>query len=478
MAGIVQQQAVSVTTPLGKDVLLLDTFSGREAISALFHFTLDMNADNDRDIAFDRLVGQPITVELALPNGGTRSFSGIASRFAQGARAARTTAYRAELVPRLWLLTILSTVLAGFGDVESRLTNTYQARDYCVQYRETDFAFVSRLMEEEGIFYFFTHTQGGHTLVLADTPAAHPDVPSPRVIVFDATGTGKEAAQSVFSWAKTQELRSGKVTLRDHIFELPDDHLEGQATIRESVRAGQVIHNLRVGGNGALELYDYPGGYAERFDGIDPGGGEQPGELQKVFAAARQTAAMRIDEEALASLAIEAQSNSRQLTAGHKFALAEHFNADGGYVITSIEHSLRVRDPKAADRALQYENRFTCIPESLPFRPARVTPEPVIAGTQTAVVVGPAGAETFVDKFGRVKVQFFWDRQGHSSSDSSCWIRVAQPRSGGGQGVFWRPEIGDEVVVAFEEGDPDRPLILGSVFNPRRLPPPWPPASQ
>jgi len=487
MAGIAQgQQVQSVTTPLGPDVFLLAGLTGREAISQLFSYQLDLVADNDRDVPLDRLVGQPISVDLALPNGGTRSFDGIVSRITQGARSLRSTAYGAEVVPWLWLLTrkqqsrifahrsvpeILSDVLAGFGEVENRLTGAYQARDYCVQYRESDFSFASRLMEEEGIFYFFRHTQGGHTMVLGDSPAAHPDVPGTRIVAFDPTGTGKDAAQSVFSWAKTQELRSGKVTLWDNNFQLPDDHLQGQATIRESVRAGQVTHNLRVGGNGALELYDYPGGYAERFDGIDSGGGEQPAELQKIFDAARQTAAVRMDTEALPSLVIEGRSNSRTLTAGHRFALSGHFNADGGYVLTSVDHTVSVRDPKAGERGLQYENSFTCIPEALPFRPPRVTPEPVIHGTQTAVVVGPAGQQSFTDKYGRVKVQFRWDRQGQRSSDSSCWIRVAQPFSGDGHGVVWRPEIGDEVVVAFEEGDPDRPVILGSVWNPRRLPP-------
>jgi len=490
VAGISHGQSVAaVTTPLGSDLLVLDTFSGREALSELFRFKLDMYADNERSVPFDQLVGQPLTLDLTLPTGGTRSFNGIVSRFSQGARVARTTTYRAELVPSLWLLTrtqqsrvfaqrsvpdILLEVLAGFGDVETRLIGQYQARNYCVQYRESDFSFVSRLMEEEGIFYFFKHTSTGHTLVLGDSPAALSDIPGARVVTFDASGTGKDAAQSIFSWEKTQDLRAGKVTLRDHNFQLPDNSLEGQATIRESVRAGQVTHNLRVGGNERLEIYDYPGGYAKRFDGVGPGGGDQPGELQRIFAAAAQTAAIRMDEEALPSVVIEGGSNARGLTSGHRFALAQHFNGDGEYVITSVDHSARVRDPKGGERGMQYENRFTCIPQGLPFRPARLTERPAI-GTQTAVVVGPAGEEIFTDKYGRVKVQFYWDREGKKDENSSCWVRVAQPVSGSGGGVSWRPEIGDEVVVAFEEGDPDRPIVIGSVYNPRHLPPPLPP---
>jgi type VI secretion system secreted protein VgrG len=487
MAGATQgERVLTVTTPLGPNVFTLADLSGREEISRLFSFRLDLLSENGNDAPLDRLVGQPATVELALPGGGSRFFNGIASRVSQGARGARFTSYRAEIVPHLWLLTrtqqsrifanrtvpeIVRQVLGDRSNVEMRLVGNYQARDYCVQYRESDFDFVSRLMEEEGIFYYFTHTQGGHTMVLADSAAGLSDVPGARVVTFDTTGSGKTPAQAVFSWEKTQEVRAGKVTLWDHNFQLPDDPLEGTANIRESVRVGQVTHMLRVAGNDGLELYDYPGGYAQRFDGIGPGGGEQPGELKKIFAAAQRTAAIRMDEEALASLVIDGASNCRGFTSGHRFALEQHPNGDGAYVITSVEHTIRVKDPDAGERGLQYENRFTCIPEALPFRPSRVTPRPLIPGTQTAVVVGPPGEHIFTDKYGRVKVQFHWDRQG----DSSCWIRVAQPLSGTDRGVFWLPEVDDEVLVAFEQGDPDRPYVLGTLFNPRRLPPPPPP---
>lgn len=485
MAGTQGERVLTVTTPLGPNVFTLAGLSGREEISRLFSFQLDLLSENGNDAPLDQLVGQPTTIELALPGGGSRFFSGIASRVSQGARGARLTSYRAEIVPRLWLLTrtqqsrifanrtvpeIVRLVLGDLSGVEMRLVGNYQARDYCVQYRESDFDFVSRLMEEEGIFYYFTHTQGGHTMVLADTPAGVSEIPGPRVVAFDTTGSGKTPAQAVFSWEKTQELRAGKVTLRDYNFQLPDNAVEGTAMIRESVRAGQVTHMLRIAGNDGLELYDYPGGYAQRFDGIDPGGGEQPGELQKIFAAAQRTAAIRMDEEALASLTIDGASNCRGFTSGHRFTLEQHPNGDGAYVITRVEHTIRVKDPDAGERGLQYENRFTCIPEALPFGPPRLTPRPVIPGTQPAVVVGPPGQEIFTDKYGRVKVQFQWDRQG----DSSCWIRVAQPLSGADRGVFWLPEVDDEVLVAFEQGDPDRPYVLGTLFNPRRLPPPPP----
>lgn len=487
MPGITEGQRVhTVTTPLGPNIFTLAGLSGREEISRLFSFQVDLLLENSIDAALDRLVGQPLTIELALPGGGSRFFNGIASRVSQGARGARSTSYRAEIVPRLWLQTrtqqsrsfadrtvpeILQSVLGHPGDVEMRLQANYQPRDYCVQYRESDFDFISRLMEEEGIFYFFKHAQGGHTLVLGDTPSGHPDVPGARAATFDTTGSGKTPALAVFTWEKTQELRAGKVTLHDYNFQLPGNALEGTAIIRESVRAGQVTHMLRVGGNGGLELYDYPGGYAQHFDGIGPGGGEQPAEPQKIFEAAQRTAAIRMDEEAVASITVEGASNCRQFTSGHRFALEQHPNADGAYVLTRVEHSVRVTDANGGERGLQYENRFTCIPEALPFRPSRVTARPVIPGTQPALVVGPPGEDIFTDKYGRVKVKFFWDREGNSSR----WIRVAQPHSSTGSGVVWIPEIDDEVIVAFEEGDPDRPYVLGAVFNPRRMPPPPPP---
>jgi len=473
---------LSLLTPIGQDTFVLAGFSGTEEISRLFNIKLELLAENNKDVALDRLIGQPAAVELALPTGGSRLFNGIVHRVSQGARSARFTSYHAEVVPQFWLLTrrqrsriferqtvpeIVRLVLGDLVEVELHLEGTQEARDYCVQYRESDFAFASRLMEEEGIYYFFRHDAQGHTLVLANTPTGHPDVPGPRTVVFDPTGSERIAGQAVFSWEKTQELRSGKIVLWDYNFQIPGNSLEGQATIRESVLAGQVTHALRVAGNEALEVYDYPGGYAQRFDGIGPAGQEQPEELQKIFPAAQRSAALRVEHEALASLTVEGASNCRQFTSGHRFTLGKHVNADGTYVLTSVTHTARLHDPQASDRGLAYENHFTCIPEALPYRPRRITPKPVIGGVQPAVVVRPTDAGIYPDKYGRVKVKFAWDREGKSS----CWIRVAQPYSTSGSGTFWLPEVDDEVLVGFEEGDPDRPYVLGSLFNPRRLPP-------
>jgi type VI secretion system secreted protein VgrG len=476
----VQPRQLLVDTPLGRDVFTLVGFSGREAISQLFRFQLDLVGPNE-PVPFEEIVGQPVTVTIQLPSGTGRHFHGIVSRFSQGRRDATTTLYDAEVVPWLWLLTrrtasrsfqhlsvpdIVRELLAGTPVQSSfELQAEYPARDYCVQYRETDFDFVSRLMEEEGIQYFFRHDEDKHTLVLSDrSPAA----PSVGTFAFDRSAA---APDRVFEWEKTQELRSGKVTLRDHEFELPEAPIEATATIPDTVRAGQVTHRLSLEGTERLELYDYPGEWAERFDGVGAGGEDRRDDLLGIFGAARQTAEIRMEEEAEQALAIVGASTCRALESGRTFTLQGHFDADGQYLLTSVQHAASQAAQNTGTRGFEYTNSFTCIPASVFYRPPRVTPRPVLPGTQTALVVGPAGETIFTDKYGRVKVQFFWDREGKHDEQSSCWIRVAQPVGGAGQGFFWIPEVGDEVVVAFEEGDPDRPLIVGRVYNASDRPP-------
>src|SRR5262249_19379933 len=222
-----------------------------------------------------------------------------------------------------------------------------------------------------------------------------------------------------------------------------------------------------------LEIYASPGGFAQRFDGIDRGGAPHPAELQKIFEDNKRTVAIRMQQEALHSLKIQGTSNCRHFVSGHKFTLTRHFNADGPYVLTNLEHtdSLSANYRSGEGVELVYKNRFTCIPLVLPFRPPLVTKKPVVEGAQTAVVVGPPGEEIFCDKYGRVKVQFHWDRQGKNDADSSCWVRVATIWAGKSWGIVNVPRVGHEVVVAFEEGDPDRPIIIGSVYNNDHMPP-------
>lgn len=487
---------LSVLTPLGQDVLLLEALSGSEAISELFEFQLDLLAEPDTNIPFEKILGKPIAVSLASREGDTRYFTGIVSRFAQGPQVRAVSAdttfvrYHATVVPALWLLTrraqsrifqqlsvreILAKVFSGL-DVSWKLEGTYEPRDYCVQYRETDFDFASRLMEEEGIFYFFEHGNGVHTLVVADNPRAHTPVPGQSTLLYETVEGGLRPEDRVTGWVKTQEVRSGKHTLWDHCFEFPGDNLEAREPTPAEVTVGSVTHTLKVADNDKLELYDFPGGYAQRFDGVAPGGSDRPDDVQKIYADNGRTTKIRMEQEAALGIRVEGESTCRQLTAGHAFTLEQHFNADGGYVVTRVGHRGSVAseylgsDRSAADEE-PYANTFEAIPKGLAYRPQRLTPRPRVAGTQTATVTGPAGEEIFTDKYGRIKVQFHWDRQGQYDAESSCWVRVSQVHAGSSWGGIDVPRIGEEVVVAFEEGDPDQPIVVGRVYNAAQMPP-------
>jgi type VI secretion system secreted protein VgrG len=475
---------LAVSTPLGQDQLLLTGFTGHEAVSQLFSFHLDLLAENRTSVPFEKLLGQPISIRLEQANNRQRYLNGICSRFSQGARDDVFTAYRMEVVPQVWLLTrcaqsrifqhlsipdILKKVFAGF-EVAYEIKGTFQPRDYCVQYRETDFNFASRLMEEEGIYYFFTHTETGHKLVLANTPESHPDVSGESKLIFDVAHGPSHQEETIGSWEKEQELRSGKYTLWDHCFELPDEHLQADKTIQDSVAVGTVTHKLRVGGNEKLEIYTYPGEYAQRFDGVDKGGADNAADLRHIFQDNQRTAGIRMQQEAAAGLVVRGTSNCRNLQSGFGFALERHYNGNGPYVLLEVRHTARGNSYRSEGSPFVYENVFRCIPKALPFRPPRLAAKPTVPGVQTAVVVGPLGSEIFVDKYGRVKVQFHWDREGKQNADSSCWLRVAQIWAGNRWGAFFWPRVGHEVVVAFEEGDPDQPIIIGSVYNAKNMP--------
>jgi type VI secretion system secreted protein VgrG len=478
---------LTAKTPLGGDLLLVG-FSGHEAISQLFEFRLDFLAENDTKIDFDKLLGQAVTVHMILLDGRARHFSGICKSVSEGSRDPTFTSYRMEVVPTFWLLSrraqcrifqqktvpdILKEVLAGL-DVAYEVRGTYHPRDYCVQYRETDFNFACRLMEEEGIFYYFRHSASGHTMVVSDTPDGSTEVPGSPAIRIGGSEEGVQGEDRITSWEKTQELRSGRFTLRDHCFETPTQNLEATRSAIDSVAVGAVTHKLRVAGNDRLEIYDYPGEYAQRFDGVGPGGGDRSADLNHLFTDNDRTVALRMQQESVAALRIHGTSLCRAMISGHTFRLEGHFNADGPYLLTSVEHSAawdNAYRSEGADGEFLYSNSFSCIPAGLPFRPERRTPKPFVQGTQTAVVVGPAGEEIFTDKYGRVKVQFHWDRGGKHDAGSSCWVRVATLWAGSGWGMIQIPRIGQEVLVGFLEGDADQPIIVGGVYNADQMPP-------
>jgi type VI secretion system secreted protein VgrG len=482
---------LQVTTPLGDNVLLVTGFRGSEELSTLFSFEFTLIAENSTTIDFSKLVGNGIALSVATlgEDGATewRYINGICARFSQGNRNEEFTSYYAEVVPQVWLLTrrsqsrifqqksvpdILKEVLQGF-DCDFQLQGQYEHREYCVQYRETDFDFASRLMEEEGIFYFFKHTESGHKMIIADSSAAHIDVPGLTKAKYDVVEGGSPQADHIFEWRKTQALRAAKYSLWDHNFQQPTQNLEAKESIMASVQAGTVTHQLKGQASEPLEIYDFPGGYAVRFDGINPSGGEQPDRLQKILDDNKRTVKLRMEAEAVQSLTVHGSSGCRNFVAGHKFTLERHFDADGDYVLVAVTHDASMVNPyrtgsNGAD--LHYSNIFTCIPYQLPYRPPRRTPKPFVQGVQNALVTGPPGEEIFPDKYGRVKVQFYWDRQGKKDANSSCWLRVGTLWAGKGWGSINIPRIGQEVIVAFVEGNPDEPVIVGSVWNPETMP--------
>jgi type VI secretion system secreted protein VgrG len=468
MALLQQDRLVTLNTPLGKDALLVSTVEGTEGISNLFRFNVVLVSEK-RSIALADLVGQRVCIGFELADKKFRYINGFVSRFSQGDVDARVAHYYAEVVPWLWFLTrtsdcrifqkmnvpdIIQKIFKdlGFTDFKLQLQGSFEPRDFCVQYRETDFAFVSRLMEEEGIFYFFEHGEDKHTLVIANNPGAHPDCPNQAEARYGYLLDGVQDKDMVSRWHTEQELRPGKVTLTDYYFQTPSNNLQVNAPSAVS-----------VGGNGKFEIYDYPGSYAKRFDGDDKAG--------KVRPDGERTAKLAMQGEEAFHKTISGAGTCRAFTPGYRFELIEHRREDlnGPYVLTQVTHS--ATNNLGNDEGSTYDNTFSCIPHAVPFRPARTTPRPLMHGTQTAVVVGLGGEEIDTDKYGRVKVQFRWDREGKKDQNSSCWVRVATPWAGKQWGMVHIPRIGQEVIVDFLEGDPDQPIIIGSVYNAEQMPP-------
>ena len=459
-----ENRMIELTTPLGKDVLLLQDFSGSEGISQLFNFQLHLLSENN-SIAYDKIVGQRVSISIRLADDSKRYINGFVSRFTQGRSDNRFTHYEAEVVPWPWFLTrtadcrifqnmtipaIITKIFndLGFQDFKNLLGGSFETREYCVQYRETDFNFVSRLMEEEGIFYFFEHEQNKHTLVLANTPSAHKPCPTQAKTRYRGTGGGMQKEDTIHGWKVGQELKPGKFALTDYNFETPSTNL-----------AVNLPSTVKVANNDKFEVYDYPGEYPKKAEGDN---------LVKV----------RMQELEASHLVAQGESTCRAFVSGYTTDLTDHYRRDAnqGYVLTEVHHFSSVGDTYFTEGVGSgaeetYSNKFTCIPKSVPFRPPRFTPRPVVHGSQTAMVVGKSGEEIWVDKYGRVKVQFHWDREGQKNENSSCWIRVSQPWAGKQWGAMWIPRIGQEVIVDFLEGNPDQPIITGRVYNAEAMPP-------
>jgi type VI secretion system secreted protein VgrG len=454
---------MAVDTPLGKDVLLLQELAGYEGISRLFSFELDLLAFDNDSIAFDDIVGQKVSLTLHLPDGTPRYISGYVSRFTQGETDKRLfTHYHAQVVPWLWFLTrqadcrifqnlavpdIISQVfnLFDFKDFRLSLKASYPQLEYCVQYRETAFNFVSRLMEEFGIFYYFDHsTQGKHTMVLADQSSTLPECPS-SPLSYELEVGGLDDPEAINNWHVGQEVRTGKYTVTDYNFTTPSTSLLANDPTVVDLAASQ-----------PLEFFDYPGLHTTKDQGDT-------------------VAKVRMQEEEAGYMVVSGAGNCRGLMSGYSFELKNHYRADQNttHVVTQVRHSASAGQSytTAGTQGETYSNDLMCIPASVTFRPARVTPKPFVQGPQPALVVGKSGEEIWVDKYGRVIVQFYWDRLGKKNENSSCWIRTSQPWAGGNWGAMWIPRIGQEVLVSFLEGDPDRPVITGRVYNADQMPP-------
>jgi len=429
---------------------------GQEEISRLFSFEVLVAAAAD-DLDLSKPVGSAavLTVEGAQ---GQRHVHAMVRRFEQQESGRDYTVYRVELVPRAWRLLqrrdcrifqnkttqqIVAEVLARV-DVSFRLHGTPRPREYCVQYRESDWAFVSRLLAEEGMFYFFEHSAKKHKLVVGNAAQVYPSIAGGESVVFHKPDAMVPNEEQVSGFHLGEEVTSGKVTLSDYNFETPSTDLSVDKT-------GELDRDL--------ELYDYPGVFEARGPG-------------------RDMARLRMEEAAAGRRRGGGQSNCPRLTPGHVFSLSGHERSDFNntrMLVTRVAHLVEKSGQDMEGGALgascSYDNSFSCMPRSVPYRPPRLVPRPHVRGPQTAVVVGPASEEIYTDKHGRVKVQFHWDRDGKKDDQSSCWVRVAQTWAGPGFGSMFIPRVGMEVVVDFLEGDPDRPLVTGCVYHAQNVTP-------
>ncbi|MDN5938201.1 MAG: type VI secretion system tip protein VgrG, partial [Salinisphaera sp.] len=448
---------LQLSTPLGPDVLVLRGMEGQEQLSAPFRLELDA-LSTDPAIDHKKLLGQNVTISLNLATGGKRYFNGFVSRFELHGYDGQFAHYRAVVVPWLWFLTRTSdcrifqnkpipTIIQevfrenGFTDLQVALAGAYPPREYVTQYRETDFDFVSRLMEEEGIYYFFRHENGKHSLVLADATDAHQPCPGYARIPYYPPEAEQVLRDEdyVWDWRAYQQLRPGAFAQNDYDFVMPKKSLR---TVANIARTHQFAD---------FEMYDYPGGYTEK-------------------AVGDRYSKVRIEERQTDFAACQGQGNVRGLLAGGLCTLTNHPGREHNrqYLITAVTHHARsdaMETGRGRGEDSLYRCDFSAIDAKTPFRPPLVTPKGVVRGPQTATVVGKVGEEIWTDRHGRVKVQFHWDRYGRSDQNSSCWVRVSHPWAGKGWGSVHIPRIGQEVIVDFLEGDPDAPIITGRVYN-------------
>lgn len=447
-----ERRSLQLSTKLGGDVFVPVTLTGEENLSGLFEFHVGM-ASTKTSVSSSDMLGSAITLSVANPQGKPRHLSGVVIEWRQGDLAVSGLRnYEAIIAPKLWLLTQTSDnrIFQGestldiaeklFAEISLRdyrtsLSKTPPKRDYCVQYRETGYDFLTRILAEEGIFFYFEHGAGKHTLVLSDSAQGYGDSGERH---RHAPASNGETI-SIKVWKRRSRIVSGAVTVRDYDFEQPTSDLTSKSTT-----------TLSEPSLDGLEIYEYPGLYTRKDEGQSISR-----HLMEAQEARHQT--------------VFAQSNAPSLTPGLKFLLERH-EAPGesgkSYIPVRIKHEARDATHLGnLSEPSYYKNDFEAVPAEVVFRPAPKPRSERMHGLQTATVVGPKGEDVYADKYGRIKVQFHWDRTGKRDENSSCWIRCAQMIAGPGWGSQFIPRIGMEVVVSFLDGDPDRPLVIGSVVN-------------
>ncbi len=438
---------------LGQDTFLLTGFEGSEHVSDLFEFQITVISEN-LDVAADSVVGK--STNIIIQNDHNRVFNGFISSFTYGEiQINNVREYHMTMVPWLWFLSktnnhrifqekntkdIVSQIFQdlGFNDFDFRASGG-EVREYCVQHNESDLNFVSRLLEEEGIAYFFLHKEGEHKLILVDEKNAYDEVTETNL----EYSNGSSPLEQITRWEHLYNFKKGQWSLADYNFKEPNKTLYSNTTTTSI-----------FSDNSNFEHYEYPSLY-------EFGSG---GELVKV----------RMESDEAGINRVVGRTDCTTFYAGGKFKVDKHDNAQekGEYILISVHH--RAYDTtyfsgESGDTG--YINNFVCIPSEVHYRPPLIHQKPFMRGPQSAIVTGPSGEEIYVDELGRIKVQFYWDREGQNDENTTCFIRVMQTWAGAQWGASFIPRIGHEVIVDFIDGDPDRPIITGTVYNGKNKPP-------